>query len=121
VLAAGVVDGPVVYHEPVGVQERPVSDLSHLQVRGIVREHVLRRPTGVRAAELPLVQRRHVPHGDIVTSGLVLLADVAEALEPQPAAVGDVGPALRRGDLVERGPDRVFLRHVVAPPSGLST
>jgi hypothetical protein len=111
VLAAGVVDGPVVDHEAVVVQERAVANLPYLQARCVVREDVLRRPPRIRTAEVPLVERRHVPHGDIVARRLVLLPHVAEPLEPQPAAVGDMAATLRLSDGVERRLDGLVLTH----------
>ena len=108
---AGVEHGPVVHHQPVGIEERAVAHLPDLEPERVVAEHPLGGPQRVGSAELPLVQRRDVPHRHVVADRGVLLRDVAEPLEPHPPAVLDVRTALRGGHLVERGLDRFVLAH----------
>ncbi len=111
VVLGGVEDRRVVHHQPLGVEERAVPRLPDREPQRVVAEHPLDGPQRVGTAELPLVQRRDVPHGDVVTDRGVLLRDVAEPLEPHPAAVLGVRAALRGGDLVECGRDRLVVAH----------
>ena len=126
VLLRGVEHGPVVHHQPVGIEERAVAHLPDLEPERVVAERPLGGPQRVGSAELPLVQRRDVPHRHVVADRGVLLRDVAEPLEPHPPAVLDVRTALRGGHLVERGPDRFVLAHRASgstkphPPTGLN-
>ena len=97
----------VVDEQSVLVEEGPVADLPGGHPQHVVRVHALHGLHGVGAAELPLVQRREVPHADALAHGAVLALGVAEAAGPPPAALVDEGGTHRRLDVVERAPDGV--------------
>jgi hypothetical protein len=110
-VAARVEYRAVVDHEPFVVEERPVARLPGGEADGVVAEHVLRCTKRVGSPEVPLVEGRDVPDGDVVTNRRVLLLDVAEPLGPHPSAVLHVASALRSDDVVERALDRLLFAH----------
>ena len=64
------VHGAVVDHQPVVVAEGAVADLPDVEAEDVVGVHPLGGGQRVGTAELPLVERRDVPHAEVVADGL---------------------------------------------------